>query len=46
MTAKVKFISRMSKMGDDKVIRIPRRELDKMAIFEGKTIRVVCDDEI
>jgi antitoxin component of MazEF toxin-antitoxin module len=43
--AKVKFISTISKMGDDRVIRIPRKVLKAMSVMEGKDIRVICDDE-
>lgn len=43
---KVKFISTISKMGDDRVIRIPRKFLSAISAMEGKDIRVVCDDEI
>lgn len=33
-------------MGDDRVIRIPKRSQKAMSVMEGKDIRVVCDDEL
>lgn len=44
--AKVKFFSKISKMGKYRVIRIPVNKQQEMSVMEGKTIRVVCDDEI
>lgn len=46
-TAKLKFVSTVSKMGEgNKVIYVPRRYLDRIKEFEGKQIRVIIDDEL
>lgn len=45
--AKFKFITTISQMGKEKkIIWIPKKYHDKVAVFEGKQIRVQIDDEI
>lgn len=44
--AKVKFFSKISKSGKYRVIRIPTSVQGEMSVMEGKTIRIVCDDEL
>jgi antitoxin component of MazEF toxin-antitoxin module len=42
---KVKFISKVSKMGNDRVIRIPNKYLQKIGVYKDNQILVVLDDE-
>lgn len=42
---KVQFLSTISKMGEDRIIRVPKKYQKLMSVMEGKDIRVVCDDE-
>jgi hypothetical protein len=45
--AKFKFITAISKMGEEKrIIWIPKKYHSEIAKFEGKQIRVQIDDEI
>jgi hypothetical protein len=47
IVAKFKFITAISKMGEDKrIIWIPKKYHDEIAKFEGKQIRVQIDDEL
>ena len=44
--AKLKFITTISKMGEDnKIIWIPKRFHPELEKFEGKQVRIVIDDE-
>lgn len=44
--AKFKFVTAISKMGDDRrMIWIPKKYHDEIQKFMGKQIRVVIDDE-
>ena len=42
---KTKFISKVSRMGNDRVIRIPKKYLPKVAIYKDNPIVIVMDDE-
>jgi antitoxin component of MazEF toxin-antitoxin module len=42
---KVKFISTVTRMGDDRYIRVPKKKQKEIESMEGKDIRVVVDDE-
>jgi hypothetical protein len=45
--AKFKFITSISKMGEEKkIIWIPKKYHSEIAQFEGKQIRVQIDDEL
>lgn len=47
VVAKFKFITAISKMGEEKrIIWIPKKYHAEIAKFEGKQIRVQIDDEI
>lgn len=43
---KFKFITKISKMGDNKIIWIPKEYHTNIEKLEGKQIRVVIDDEL
>ncbi len=42
---KFKLITKISSMGKNKIIWIPKEYHDAISAFEGKQIRVVIDDE-
>jgi hypothetical protein len=44
--AKFKFIGKISNMGDNRIIWIPKEFHEKISVFEGKQIRIVMDDEL
>ena len=44
--AKVKFIARISKMGEKMIIVIPMDYHDEIKALKGKQVRVNVDDEI
>jgi len=33
-------------VGEDRVIKIPKKKQKEMSVMEGKDIRVICDDEL
>lgn len=43
---KVKFVAKISRMGDKKIIIVPKDFHDDVDVLEGKQIRVAIDDEI
>ena len=43
---KVKFVAKVTKMGDKKIIIVPKDFHDEVDVLEGKQVRVVIDDEI
>jgi hypothetical protein len=43
---KFKFVGRISAMGQNKIIWIPKEFHEAVAKLEGKQIRIVLDDEI
>jgi antitoxin component of MazEF toxin-antitoxin module len=46
LLAKFKFVGKISKMGSNKVIWIPKEYHDQIADLEGKQIRIIIDDNI
>lgn len=44
--AKVKFVSTISKMGDKRIINIPRNFYDEVNKLTGKQVKIIIDDEI
>lgn len=43
---KFKFVGKISSMGDNKIIWIPKEFHEKIGPLEGKQIRIVMDDEL
>ncbi len=43
---KVKFVAKVTKMGDKRIIIVPKDFHDAVEVLEGKQVRVVVDDEI
>jgi hypothetical protein len=43
---KVKFVSTISKMGDKRIINIPRDFWDEVNKLNAKQVKVIIDDEI
>ena len=41
-----KFVGKISKMGHNKVIWIPKEYHDQIVDLEGKQIRIIIDDKI
>ena len=46
LLAKFKFVGKISKMGNNKVIWIPKEFHDQITDLEGKQIRIIIDDDI
>ena len=43
---KFKFVGKISKMGDNRVVWIPKQYHEKIMDLENKQVRVMIDDEI
>lgn len=43
---KVKFVAKVTKMGDKRIIIVPKDFHDDVEVLEGKQVRVIVDDEI
>jgi hypothetical protein len=43
---KVKFFAKDTKMGDKRIIIVPKDFHDAVEVLEGKQVRVIVDDEI
>lgn len=46
LLAEFKFVGKISKMGNNKVIWIPKEFHAQIADLEGKQIRIIIDDKI
>jgi antitoxin component of MazEF toxin-antitoxin module len=46
LLAEFKFVGKISKMGNNKVIWIPKEFHDQITDLEGKQVRIVIDDKI
>jgi antitoxin component of MazEF toxin-antitoxin module len=46
LLAEFRFVGKISKMGNNKVIWIPKEFHDQIADLEGKQIRIIIDDKI
>lgn len=46
LLAEFKFVGKISKMGNNKVIWIPKEYHDQITDLEGKQVRIVIDDKI
>jgi antitoxin component of MazEF toxin-antitoxin module len=46
LLAEFKFVGKISKMGNNKVIWIPKEFHDQISDLEGKQIRIRIDDKI
>lgn len=44
--AEFKFVGKISKMGNNKVIWIPKEFHDQITDLEGKQVRIIIDDKI
>ena len=44
--SKFKFVGRISKMGENRVIWIPKEYHEKISVLEDKQVRIVIDDEL
>ena len=46
LLAEFKFVGKISKMGNNKVIWIPKEFHDQITDLEGKQVRIIIDDNI
>jgi hypothetical protein len=46
MLTKFKFVGKISKVGENRVVWIPKQHHEKIMDLEDKQVRVMIDDEI